>query len=313
MSIKTQGIAPLGQSVQQHNDAALAAIKADQAKTLTESDTQNLEFQRHVADTSGGSITITLKPAADWPKYVPYFFQKVAAGNTMTIDAAGSETIEGNATIAVTGNYTVIAIYSDGTALRRYTEGGTAAGAAGALLAANNLSDLAAVATARTNLGGTATGVALFTAANAAAAATAVGATVTGAALLTAASAAAARSTLGVGTHYIGPFDFNVDNDSALGSIKFAAPFAGTITTVRGALYGTGPTDQAITIDMAINGVAVTGGGVTFNAGAADGATQSSPATAANVLAAGDLVAIGVTTTNTANMRGTFSFEYTLA
>lgn len=313
MSIQTQGIASLGAAVQQHNAEPFAVVKADQARTLTADDTQHLEYTRHVVDTTGGNVTVTLKPLADWPKYVPYFFQKVAAGNTMTIDAAGSETIEGNATIAVTGNNTVIAIYSDGTSLRRYTEGGTAAGAAGALLAANNLSDLTNTGTAQTNLGGTATGKALFTAANAAAAATAVGATATGAAVLTAASAAAARSAIGVATHYIGPFDFNVDNDSALGSIKFAAPFAGTITQVRGALYGTGPTDQAVTIDMAINGVAVTGGGVTFNAGAADGATQSSPATAANVLAAGDLVAIGVTTTNTANMRGTFSFEYTLA
>lgn len=295
MSIDTQGIAPMGQTVQQHNDAPLAAIKADQARTLTASDTQHLEYQRHIVDTTSGNVTVTLKPLADWPPYVPYYFQKVAAANTMTIDADGSETIEGNATLAVTADNAVVALYSDGTEIRRYVEGG--AGATATL----------------DSLGGTTVGKAVFTAANAAAAQTAIGATATGAAVLTAASAAAARTAIGVGTHYIGPFDFNVDSGGALGSIKFAVPFAGTITTVRGALYGTGPTDQAVTIDMAINGVAVTGGGVTFPLGAADGATQSGTATAANVLAAGDLVAIGVTTTNTANMRGTFSFEYTLA
>ena len=70
-------------------------------------------------------------------------------------------------------------------------------GAGGGLLAANNLSDVASAATSRTNLGGTATGVALFTAASAAAARTAIGATVTGSALITATNAAAGRTAIG--------------------------------------------------------------------------------------------------------------------
>lgn len=176
MTIKTQGIGPLGQSVQQHNGEPLAAVLADQATTLTASGTQNLEFRRCLADTTSGSITITLKPLADWPTFVPYYFQKVAAGNTLTIDGADSETIEGNATIAVTANNTVIALYSDGAALRRYVEGGSAGGVAGALLAANNLSDLASAGTAQTNLGGTTVGKAVFTAASAAAGRTALSA-----------------------------------------------------------------------------------------------------------------------------------------
>ena len=110
MSIQTQGIASLGAAVQQHNGEPLAAIKADQARTLTASDTQHLEFQRHLADTSSGSITITLKPAADWPKFVPFHFQKVSASNSMIIDGDGSETVDGSATIAVTGNGTVISL-----------------------------------------------------------------------------------------------------------------------------------------------------------------------------------------------------------
>ncbi len=197
MTIKTQGIAPLGQAVQQHNNAPLAAIKADQARTLTASGTQDLQYQRHLADTSGGSVTITLKPITDWPAFVPFHFQKVSASNTMTIDGYGSETIEGSATIAVTANNTVISIYSDGTTLRRYTEGATASGVAGALLAANNLSDLTLVATAQTNLGGTTVGKAVFTAVDAAAAQTALGATATGSSLFTAANAAAAQTAIG--------------------------------------------------------------------------------------------------------------------
>lgn len=207
------------------------------------------------------------------------------------------------------------------------------AGADGALLAVNNLSDLDDPDTALTNLGGTADGIAvfkassaaaartalgatvtgsnLFTAANAAAAQTAIGATVTGAALITAASVSAAQTTLGLAPSDFGVIDLNCDADSALGVIKFQALTSGTVNTVRGTLYGTGPSDQAIAIDMTIGGVAVTGGGVTFALGSNDGATQSSTATANNTFVAGDVIAVGVTTTNTASLRGTFQIVYT--
>lgn len=63
---------------------------------------------------------------------------------------------------------------------------------------ARTILDDANAAAARTTLGATVTGAALFTAADAAAARTAVGATVTGSAVLTAADAAAARTAIGV-------------------------------------------------------------------------------------------------------------------
>lgn len=163
-------------------------------------------------------------------------------------------------------------------------------GAGGGLLAANNLSDVDSAATSRTNLGGTATGVSLFTAA----------------------SAAAARSTLGLASHFVGPITLNCDADGTLGVIKFQADQAGTITTMRGTLFGIGPSDQSILISMTINGVAVTGGSVTFNVGSNDGATANGTATAANTFVAGDVIAIGVTTTNTASLQAAVSFAYTI-
>lgn len=65
---------------------------------------------------------------------------------------------------------------------------------------ASNLSDLASAATARTNLGATSAGSAIFTAADAAAQRTALGATSAGSAVFTAADAAAQRTALGLGT-----------------------------------------------------------------------------------------------------------------
>ncbi len=69
--------------------------------------------------------------------------------------------------------------------------------AAGSLLAANNLDDLDDAATALTNLGGTATGVAVFTAANTPAAQAAIGAGETGSAVFIAATPADARTAMG--------------------------------------------------------------------------------------------------------------------
>lgn len=165
---------------------------------------------------------------------------------------------------------------------------------------------------ARSALGATATGGALFTAASASAARTTLGSTVVGDAVFTAASVAAAQTALGLPPGDFGVMDFNCDSlTPPLGAIKFQALAAGTVNTVRGTLYGTGPSDAAITIDMTIGGVAVTGGGVTFALGSNDGAVQSSNATANNTFVAGDVIAVGVTTTNTAALRGTFQIVYT--
>jgi hypothetical protein len=107
--------------------------------------------------------------------------------------------------------------------------------APGALQIADNLSDLDDADTALANLGGTATGIALFKTASPAAARTTLGGTATGVALFTAASASAARTTLEV----------------TLATLTGVAPVA---VTTAGAIYLQVPTGITGTVSL-ITGV----------------------------------------------------------
>ena len=91
----------------------------------------------------------------------------------------------------IAGVYGSSKINLSGTATLVFT-----ASAADILNPANSLSDVASVATARTNLGATATGVALFTANNAAAGRAALGSTTVGDAVFVASDAATARAAM---------------------------------------------------------------------------------------------------------------------
>lgn len=66
-------------------------------------------------DTSGGSVTLTLPPAAP---HVGYRLEvkKLTAANTVTLDGAGSETIDGAATLAWTTQWQSYSVVSTGTA-----------------------------------------------------------------------------------------------------------------------------------------------------------------------------------------------------
>ena len=54
-----------------------------------------------LTDTTAGNVTVTLPPAASVVGY-EVVVRKDAGGNTLTYDGAGSETINGSATLAVT-------------------------------------------------------------------------------------------------------------------------------------------------------------------------------------------------------------------
>jgi len=65
-------------------------------------------------DSSGGAITITLPPAADFVN-IPIHIKLVVAGNTVTIEGDGVETIDGSLTLTMNNQYDAPMLISDGT------------------------------------------------------------------------------------------------------------------------------------------------------------------------------------------------------
>lgn len=185
----------------------------------------------------------------------------------------------------------------------------------GGLLAENNLSDVDSAADARTNLGGTATGIALFTAASAAAAQTAIGATVTGsslivaadasaaqtaigatvtgAALITAASVAAARGTLSVNVHAIVVQAYVAVTTAGVLYVDVPADVSGTVTSIVATNSADPGGNLVITPAIGPSGgafVAITDGGITVANTTAAGTKTSSTPSAANTVTGGTSV-----------------------
>ncbi len=82
-------------------------------RTVTASTTVIDSDDLVLCDTTAGSITVTLPPAA---KNLGRRFtcKKLIAANTMTLDGNGSELIDGAATVAVTTRYASKTVQSDG-------------------------------------------------------------------------------------------------------------------------------------------------------------------------------------------------------
>lgn len=199
--ISTQNRSIASMTLQQHANKPAVTLLADQAVAIDNDYLLNPEKDLYRAITSGGDVTVTLKPGDAVYAFKPYKFQKIHASNSLIVaaDAGDANGIEGAASISITDENEMLVIYwdPDYEVWRRSMPGGSAAGVGGALLAANNLDDLDDAPTALDNLGGTTVGKALFTAADAAAARTAVGAGATGSSLITAATAQAALTALG--------------------------------------------------------------------------------------------------------------------
>lgn len=83
-------------------------------RTITTSTTITSEDYTIIANATGGSITVTLPPAADAVGRV-YYIKKISSGNSVTVDADGTELIDNSQTLSLTGQYRSEEIQSDGT------------------------------------------------------------------------------------------------------------------------------------------------------------------------------------------------------
>ena len=66
-----------------------------------------------VCDAAGGAFTITLPSVATYKNRI-ITVKRVSASNTVTVDGAGAETIDGAATYDLTSQYEQVTIFSDG-------------------------------------------------------------------------------------------------------------------------------------------------------------------------------------------------------
>lgn len=150
---------PLRDTVQQHNNRAAGSLIARQFKTYSGAAATYLWANAladgkdtALCDTTSGSQTFTLPAGSDEIIGLPMYWYKTSASNTLTVQrlAGSGNTIEGSTSVSTTAVNTVIALMWDGSTYRRLN---ASVAAATGLLAANNLSDVASVVTARDNLG----------------------------------------------------------------------------------------------------------------------------------------------------------------
>jgi len=82
-------------------------------QSVSANDTLDATDYFTAVDTGSGDVTINL-PAASGCAGRVYVIKKIAAGNTLTVDAAGADLIDGAAVFSVTNQYASITIISDG-------------------------------------------------------------------------------------------------------------------------------------------------------------------------------------------------------
>jgi hypothetical protein len=248
--------------------------------------------RRYSVDTTAGSVTMTLPTLASTPDGAEFEFYKVVAGNSMVIDGAGAETIEGSANVTRTAAGACVSIRKAGAIWQLYKN----AQPDGDLVAANNLSDVADAATARTNLGVPATAAVLAVASN----------------LSDVASAATSRGNLGIAMVLHNPSISLAIADAAVWYyIHPTGAASGVLTSIDTRLSGALTTGNA-TLTAAIDGTPVTNGVVTITeAGSAAGDEDVATPTAARTIAAGQVLSLTVGGTNDAARTASVSIRLT--
>jgi hypothetical protein len=85
-------------------------------QTVTKSSNASLTTSERLVygNTAGGNVTLTLPAASAIGANTVVSAQKTSASNTLTIQRAGSDTVEGGTSVALTANYGRYDLYSDG-------------------------------------------------------------------------------------------------------------------------------------------------------------------------------------------------------
>jgi hypothetical protein len=140
-------------------ETASFSVAARTPGTATTGNLRNL----FLCDCTGGAITASLPAAASVDNgFIVAFKKDDVSTNSLTIAPAGSDTIDGVASLIVSAQYDSFVLVSDGVSnwnIMSYKHG-----ISNALLIPNNLSDVANPATALANIGGLA--VSAFTGSN---------------------------------------------------------------------------------------------------------------------------------------------------
>lgn len=108
------GISILGTQDTPADPIEILITQGGAPRAVTTTDTIVPADSKILADAAGGSITLNLQTALDYTFGQIIWFKKITAGNTVTIEPFGSETIDGAANVVLSTQWSSVGIYTDG-------------------------------------------------------------------------------------------------------------------------------------------------------------------------------------------------------